>query len=116
MISELKDDDILDFLMNSDLDGDYSPEELKYLLLKWRYFYRGLHGRLGRVKDDNDGEIRKLSDEILGLKNQISQLQISAVKSEEDVISLKNRKLTWKERISGKIITKEDENSGLQEA
>ena len=113
MISELEDDDILDFLMNSELDGDYSPEELKYLLLKWRYFYRSLHGRLGRIKDDSSGEISKLSDEILNLKNQIMQLQSTAVRTEETVSSLKNRKLTWKERLSGKIITKEDENSGV---
>lgn len=113
MISELKDEEILDFLMNSELDGNYSPEELKYLLLKWRYFYRLLHGRLSRMKDDNTGEVNQLSDEILNLKNQIMQLQILSMKSDEMVSSLKNRKLTWKERLSGKIITKEDEDSGL---
>jgi hypothetical protein len=110
MISELKDDDILEFLMNSDFEGDYSPEELKYLLIKWRYFYRGLHGKLTRSKDDKIGEVSKLSDEILGLKNQVSQLQMSAVKTEDVISSLKNRKLTWSERLSGKIITKEDED------
>lgn len=103
MISELKDEDILDFLMNSELDGDYSPEELKYLLLKWRYFYRHLHGKLSRVKDDNASEVNQLSEEILNLKNQIMQLQMSAVKTEETVKNLKNKKLTWKERFLGKI-------------
>lgn len=116
MISELKDEDILDFLMNSELDGDYSPEELKYLLLKWRYFYRLLHGKLTRSKDDNVSEVGKLSEEILSLKNQVMQLQMTAVKTEETVKSLKDRKLTWKERLSGKIITKEDEDSRLQKA
>ena len=104
MISELKDDEILDFLMNSDLDGNYSPEELKYLLLKWRYFYRTLHGRLGRIKDDNTGETRKLSDEISNLKNQIIQLQVTSAQKEDEIALVKNRKLSLRERISGKII------------
>ena len=38
MISELTDEEILDFLMTSDFEDSYSPDELKYLLLKWRYF------------------------------------------------------------------------------
>jgi hypothetical protein len=112
MISELKDDDILDFLMNSELEGDYSPEELKYLLLKWRYFYRNLHGKLGRTKDDSAGEISRLSNDIASLKNQVAQLQMDAVKNEETISSLKNRKLSLKERMSGKITTK-DADKGL---
>jgi hypothetical protein len=34
MISELKDDEILEFLMTSEFEDDYSPTELKYLLVK----------------------------------------------------------------------------------
>lgn len=110
MISELKDDEILDFLMVSEFEGDYSPEELKYLLIKWRYFYRTLHGRLDRTNDDKDGDIRQLSDQVTSLKNYVTKLQMDAVKSEELISSLKNRDLTWKERFSGKIITKTDES------
>lgn len=116
MISELKDEEILEFLMNSEFEGDYSPEELKYLLIKWRYFYRGLHGKLTRVKDDNQGEVKELSDEILNLKNQVMQLQVATLKDKETISSLKDRKLTWSERLTGKIITKKDEDSGIQEA
>ena len=116
MISELKDEDILDFLMNSEFEGDYSPEELKYLLIKWRYFYRGLHGKLTRVKDDNEGEVKQLSEEISNLKNQVMQLQVATLSDKETISSLKNRKLTWKERFTGEIITKKDEDSGIQEA
>lgn len=111
MISELKDEDILDFLMNSDLEGNYSPEELKYLLLKWKYFYRTLHGRLTRVKDDSDGNIKSLTSEVENLKSQITQLQLLNVESESMISSLKNRKLTWKERLKGEIITNKNETS-----
>ena len=33
-ISELSDEDVLNFLMTSEFTDDYSPAELKYLLVK----------------------------------------------------------------------------------
>ena len=51
-IKELTDTDILDFLMTSEFEDNYSPEELKYLLTKWRYFYRLSHGKYNRLKDE----------------------------------------------------------------
>lgn len=116
MISELKDEEILDFLMNSDFDGDYSPEELKYLLVKWRYFYRSIYSSMGRVKDDSSAEVSKLNEEISLLKNQVTQLQIKNLKDSEALSALKKRKLTIGERFSGKIKFDEDENSGLPKA
>lgn len=110
MISELKDDDILDFLMTSDFEGDYSPEELKYLLTKWRYFYRVLHGSHERFKTDNEGDVRTLKTEVENLKNQLTSTQINNVEKDTIIDSMKKRKLTWKERFSGQIIIKTDEN------
>lgn len=112
MISELKDEDILDFLMTSDFDGDYSPEELKYLLVKWRYFYRLTHGNMERVKIDSEGEVNKLKDEATSLRSQITSLQINLREKDEDLVKMSNRKLSWKERFYGKII-KEDESSRI---
>lgn len=109
MISELNDEEILDFLMTSDFDGDYSPVELKYLLTKWRTFYRILYGKLELSKSENDGNSRNFDEELLKLKNYITNLQIDIVNKEDKILKLKNRKLTLKERFSGKIITK-DEN------
>jgi len=110
MINELKDDEILDFLMTSEFEGDFKPDELKYLLNKWRYFYRILHGMSERLKVQNDGIIRDLNDKISQLESEITSLKVSNAKNEDKIDSMKNRKLTWKERFSGKIITKEDEN------
>lgn len=110
MISELKDDEILDFLMTSDFEDDYSPTELKYLLTKWRYFYRLLHGQ-------SENKSTRLESEIQNLKDSVEQSKIDAIKYQNQIAnkqniidSLKNRELTWKERFSGKIITKENEN------
>jgi len=113
MIAELKDDEILEFLMTSDFEGDYSPEELKYLLVKWRYFYRVIYGNLERTKTDGEGDVRKLKMEIESLKAQLNSSMVESADRANLIGEMKNRKLTWKERFSGKIITNEDETSRL---
>jgi dTDP-4-amino-4,6-dideoxygalactose transaminase len=60
MISELNDDEILEFLMTSDFEGDYKPGEFRYLLNKWRYFYRILHSRSSNSSSSLQFEIKKL--------------------------------------------------------
>jgi hypothetical protein len=110
MISELKDDEILDFLMTSDFEGDYKPEELKYLLNKWRYFYRLLYSRTKTSHDDISFELGKLKESIESLNNELVKLQTENANKQNIIDSNKNRKLSLKERITGKIITKKDEN------
>ena len=108
-IKELTDEEILDFLMVSEFDGDYSPDELKYLLLKWRYFYRLFNGRSDRYKSDSEFTIEQLNEQIMSLNNNTIMVEINLAQSEDIINSMKNRKLTWKERFSGKIITKDDD-------
>jgi hypothetical protein len=109
MIDELKDNEILDFLMTSEFDGDYSPSELKYLLIKWRYFYRVLDGNLNRDSVESQGLARKLNSEIDGLKDQITKLMIDVANRDNTIMSMKTRKLTLIERFSGKIILKDED-------
>ena len=109
MISELKDDEIMEFLMTSDFEGDYKPEDLKYLLVKWRYFYRILFGRYELIKTDSQQENKILSENNDALKKEIQKLKAEIADKDNSINSLKNRKLTFKERFSGKIINK-DEN------
>lgn len=106
MIKELNDDDILDFLMTSEFEGDYKPEEFKYLLNKWRYFYRLLYGINERIRDDNNSKINELENKIKTLESEILNLKVENANKENKIDSIKNRKLTIKERLSGKIITK----------
>jgi FtsZ-binding cell division protein ZapB len=114
MISELNDDEILDLLMTSEFENNLSPTEFKFLLKKWRFFYRLLHGRMDRVKDDLIFNIDKLKGEIDGLKSQNHNIMVDGAQKQDqiDVLKnvIKNRKLTWKERWTGKIITNEDED------
>ena len=70
MISELNDEEILNLLMTSEFENDLSPMEFKFLLKKWRFFYRILHGRMDRVKDDSNYNIDMLKGEVEALKEQ----------------------------------------------
>lgn len=109
MISELKDDEILDFLMTSDLEGDYKPDELKYLIIKWRYFYRVLHSKYEYIKSENDLIQQQKDTSVDFLQNQINIIKSQLMEKDDIINELKQRKLTFKERLSGKIIHK-DEN------
>ena len=110
MISELTDDEILEFLMTSEFEGDYKPEELKYLLLKWRYFYRILHGINGRDRDNFEHELKIIKDKLEVEERKYTDSLVKIADKENLINSMKSRNLTWKERLSGKIILKEDEN------
>lgn len=109
MISKLNDEEILEFLMNSEFESDMPPAELKFLLKKWRYFYRLLHGRLERTRDDMRFDIETLKARLDGAEREMLALQVKNAKCEDEIGSLKNRKLTLKERWTGKIITKDED-------
>ncbi len=108
MISELRDDEILDFLMTSEFEGDYKPDELKYLLTKWRYFYRIIHSRYELLKNESTGKVKNLEDDLEFIKKQLDDLKYQIVKKDELINSMERRKLTLKERIFGKIINKNE--------
>jgi hypothetical protein len=112
-ISELSDEDVLNFLMTSEFTDDYSPAELKYLLVKWRYFYRLSQGRNEQIKVKGEGDIQQLENEKNILNNTISQLSSRVLEKDDLINSLRNRKLTMKERWSGKIILTKDEDKRL---
>lgn len=112
-ISELNDEDVLNFLMTSEFTDDYSPAELKYLLVKWRYFYRLSQGRNEQIKVKGEGDVQQLENDKEILNNTINQLSFRIIDKDKLINSLKDRKLTIKERWSGKIILTEDENKRL---
>jgi len=109
MISELDDNEILNILMTSEFADDYSPVELKFLLLKWRYFYRLLNGKLERLSTDNEYIIQLLEGEIEALRKNIFDEQRKNAKNEDLIHQMTSRKLTWKERLKGKIINKNED-------
>lgn len=113
MISELNDEEMLDLLMTSEFENNLSPTEFKFLLKKWRFFYRILHGKMERTKDDMTYKINVLKEDVEGLKNQNYKTMVDCAKKQDQIEILKNKKLTWKERWTGKIITNEDEDKRI---
>lgn len=103
MISELTEEEILDFLMTSDFESDFKPDEFKYLLLKWRYFYRVLQGKHDLLKGDSSYDIARYEEKIKFLEQEITSLQTLLTQKIDELDQFKNRKLTISERLTGKI-------------
>ena len=101
---ELKDEDLLENLMTSEFNEEYRPEEYKFLLHKFRYFYRIIQGNLSRLKSQIEVETRLNFEQIQGLNKIIDQEKIKNAELQNKIdLSSKERKLTWSERWSGKI-------------
>lgn len=88
----------LNELMTSDFNGGYTPNELVNFLIDFRTNYRVIHHKniqLQRIIDKKDMEIDELKKEKEQMKkrNDILMKYVNRV----------NKKLTWGERISGKI-------------
>lgn len=108
-VQDFSDKDILNYLMVSEFNEGLTPDEFKFLLYKFRYLYRLSHGKTESLKYD----IEKLSADNYSI-TETNKVQISGLNQEKQNIesrynSLVNRRLSWKERIKGKIIIKEDE-------
>lgn len=104
MISELTDEEILEFLMTSDLDENYRTQDFKYLILKFRSFYKIIYGNYQLYKSENELAIKNLKSTIESLNKEIIQHQMekATIQNELDT-HLKVRKLSWRERISGYV-------------
>lgn len=120
MISEYTDDELMDILMTSEFKDDYSPDELKFLLFKWRQFYKIKCGIYDRDMTKLNGNIMDLNDKINIKEHRINDLikdiydkQNEIYSKDKQIKSIKNRNLSLKERFLGKIILKENENSRL---
>ena len=103
MAVEIKEDDLFQYLMNSDFHEEYSPDEYKFLLNKWRYYYRLLHGQHSRLKDDLDVKLLDLEKDKKDCQKVVenSKQQVSEIKDKYNGLVL--RDLTFRERIYGKI-------------
>ena len=103
-MQELTDEQLLEYLMSSEFIENYKPEEYKFLLHKFRYFYRVLHGNHTRIKGDLEYELNQSTQQIESAKKQITAEQMKSTELQNQIdLAKKERSLTWKERFSGKI-------------
>lgn len=104
MINELSEEEILDFLMTSDFNEGLNLDEFKFLLKKFRNFYRISSCNITIQKDlcekaQNDlKNLKQECDYNISVKNQ--ELEMAQEKYKKII----EKKLTWKERFLGKII------------
>lgn len=103
MISELNEEEILDFLMTSDFEGEFKPDEFKYFLLKWRYYYRVLKGKHDLLISDKSYDISLYEEKIKFLQTEIRSIQAMLFEYKKLLEESKSRKLSLKERLTGKI-------------
>ena len=110
MIFDINDEDALNMLMTSDFIDELRPPEYKHLIFKFRDFYRVLHGNLSGYKTEAQFLIDQMSSSIEDLKIQLYNIKVERAKIQDELDFLKARKkLTWKERILGKL----DDNRGI---
>ena len=102
----------LNYLMTSDFNEGLTPEKLTELLLRFRYEYRSLSGK----NSSYEKEIEKLKLQNENLSGLLYETEIklnSKLASVEDELHFTTnkliKKLTWKERFSGKINRKEND-------
>ena len=105
MDKESKNQDILDYLMTSDFDEELTNGEFKALLLKFREFYRIHHSIHSNKLGSVELELKKTNDSIESFKNDMYRAQISNEEAESELKKVVNRKLTFMERLTGKINT-----------
>lgn len=108
---ELTDKELINFLLTSEFEDNFSPTEHKFLLHKFRYFYRLLYAK----QEGSKFEIESLRNELDNTKalSDISNTEKAKTIAllEEEVKSLLDRKLSLKERFSGRIIPTKKEDT-----
>mgnify|MGYP006082422263 CR=1 FL=1 len=96
-------DEILEYLMTSDFDENLTKSELKALLIKFREFYRYMYSVKDNRVMDRDFKIKKFEQELTFTKEEIIKLKFRKSELENEKNLLKRRKLSFMERIRGKL-------------
>ncbi len=103
------DEQILNYLMTSEFDEGLTPDEYKFLLQKFRNFYRITSCSINNFKDRMDDAVQKKEQMEKILDSKITEFNNEKSDLINKLNKLREKKLTFKERVLGKIIEK-DEN------
>ena len=94
----LNEREILDYLMTSDFNEGLTHEESRFLLLKFRHFYRILHGK----NENMTWEVEKHKESLVSAREDADNLRRSLSEERASLTREAERALTWKERLTGK--------------
>lgn len=109
LMSQITEENIMDYLMTSDFNEGLTPDEFKFLLYKFRYFYRLTNGKNETLKIALNAKLTELQDQKEINDQKLKQAIFDKSNIENKYNQIKSRKLTWRERISGKLIIDNDE-------
>lgn len=98
------DEQILDYLMTSEFDEGLTPEECKFLLQKFRNFYRVVSCSITNYQDRMDDALKKRDEMERILESKTNEFNNEKSNLINKINKILSRKLTFKERILGKII------------
>lgn len=102
----LTEKDILDYLMTSDFNEGLNQDESRFLLLKYKNFYRAIYAKNEQLKsqlDESTTKLNKIENELMNVKTEYNSVKSDL---ESKLNKEVNRKLTFIERILGKKIKK----------
>lgn len=107
-LNNVNDNELLNYLLTSEFDDtELTSDMLRFLLLKFKSFYRVQYGRNQLLKDDLEIKTRNTDEEINFLRKKLSESikEKDFFKNEFEYLekSLLNRKLTFKERWKGRL-------------
>lgn len=105
---DFKKKELLDYLMTSDFMENMKPDEYRKLLTEFRNFYRVISSKSESSNSHYLIELNKLKNENDFLKRDTIELKRENTKLKADIKSLTNRRLSFRERIKGKIIFKNE--------
>jgi hypothetical protein len=108
-MNNLTEENILDYLMTSEFDEGLTPDEFRFLLLKFRNNYRVLFSKNENLKDQIELKSKDIEELKQSNQRKIDSIQIEKVQIQNEYESLKSRKLSLKERWTGKIIIQDNE-------
>jgi len=107
-MNNLSTEEILNYLMTSDFNEGLNPDEYRFLLFQFRNYCRTISGRNELLKSDILSKSERIK-EIEELKRkEVDNILSKKADLENQIGQLKNRKLSWKERWTGKIITQDE--------
>ena len=108
MFKNLSEQEVLDYLMTSDFNEGLTPDEYRLLLFQFRNFFRIISGKNELLKTELSGRDRVMDDLKRDFEKRFNETLTEKANVENKLMFNNNRKLSLKERWTGKLIIKNE--------
>lgn len=97
-------EDLMDMIMTGDFPDDLRPDEYVILLGQVRDMYKSLYNDMVGRKREFEDRVRDKQSEKTRVESELSKLQFRCANLRDENVFLRSaRKLSWKERFTGRI-------------